>query len=95
MASSVTCLVNIPHALKKHMHASVAGVVFYKLSIRLSWLVVLFISSMSLPIFYLVLSISGKGMLKSLTLVVELHIPLLLSIFALCSLKLCYEAHTH
>lgn len=59
-----------------------------------SQLVVLFISFMSLLVFCLVLSVSGEGMLKSLTLIVDLCIPLLLSIFALCSLKPCHEAHT-
>lgn len=64
------------------------GGVFCRLSVRSGWLLVLFKSSVSFLVFYVILSITESGIVKSS--VVEFSISSFISVrFASCVLVLC------
>lgn len=70
----------------KSVWSAVVGWSALKMPIRNRWLTVLFSSSIALLIFSLPGLITKEGMLKSPT--ISEHFPSLISVFALCILKL-------
>lgn len=60
------------------------------MSVMSGWLIVLLKSVMSLLIFcLLVLLVTERGVLKSMTVIVDLYISPCSSVFAICNLELC------
>lgn len=87
--------VSFPCTVEKYIYFAFEGCSVSFSSIKLSFIILFFNSSISLVNFYLcILSIMEKSSLKSSTTTLSLFLLLILSIFVLWILKLCYK-HTY
>lgn len=75
MAQNMVYLVSAPRALEKNMYSTLGGWIIPKITVRSSWFIELFRSSLSLLISFLpLMSVSESRMLKVPTIIMDLYL---------------------